>query len=89
MRKGWLASVSLSFHKVQELARSCVVELEVYWEGFEYVYKLKPLKTTEVAGRISEAKVFLRGLQPINDRNEQSKSFVLQLAGDDLVNIFW
>ena len=84
--------VGFCFPKLPQGARAgkklCVVELEVYWEGFQFVYKLKPLKTHEVAGRISEAKVFLRGLQPINDRNKQSKSFVLQLAGDDLRNYF-
>ena len=83
--------VGFCFPKLPQGARAgkrCVVELEVYWEGFQFVYKLKPLKKTEVAGRISEAKVFLRGLQPVNDRNKQSKSFVLQLAGDDLVTYF-
>ena len=85
--------VGFCFPKLPQGARAgkklCVVELEVYWEGFEFVYKLNPLKThKEVEVRIREAIVFLRGLQPINDRNKQSKSFVLQLARGDLVTYF-
>ena len=85
--------VGFCFPKLPQGARAgkklFVVELEVYWEGFAFDYKLNPLKThKEVEVRIPEAIVFLRGLQPINDCNKQSKSFVLQLAGDDLVTYF-
>ena len=67
----------------------CVVELEVCWEGFKFVYNLKPLKTyEEVEVSICEAIKFLHTLRSCNGRDEQSKSLVLQLAEDDLQHYF-
>ena len=67
----------------------CVIEVEVCWRGFEFVYKLTPLKTVqEVGPKLCEALCFLHGLEPFNERHKQEKPMVLQLAKDDLVWYF-
>ena len=66
----------------------CVIELEVCWKQFAFVYKLTPLKThADVEAKITEAVAFLHKLESIDDLEQSKKNFVLQLSSNEIFSL--